>query len=265
MADAQAPSQQFPASPRGDGGQASTSQGTPAASTTSSPSSTALLSLTMVPASTSADVGVPILVSSGIERAVGQRRLCSGSLTIDATAIGGLADFPSNADTRFASASASNRINDDRSRQCYGVDQLTLRTLNTVRYLQEAAHFIEALELETTACGDAVVVVRLERELQSLIELRRKQQADHDAYVKFLQVAHSGRRDELKHQQKIGSELVAEKAVLSDSLDRSTVDLVATRRERRINQAWVAELEAQVGTTSAFSPGAQLDFLAENS
>lgn len=75
--------------------------------------------------------------------------------------------------------------------QCFGVERLALRTLNTTRYLRSTLQYLEMVEQQLASNSSASDAVRLGQECQVLTERLCKQQEDHETQLRDLRVTHA--------------------------------------------------------------------------
>ncbi|KAE9003688.1 hypothetical protein PR003_g18237 [Phytophthora rubi] len=75
--------------------------------------------------------------------------------------------------------------------QVYGVDELALRAMNTVRYLQTAVQRVLALEQGSSAQNDSAQIVQLRAECAQLVANLASQKAEYETNVAALEAVHA--------------------------------------------------------------------------
>ncbi|KAE9336405.1 hypothetical protein PR003_g12526 [Phytophthora rubi] len=164
--------------------------------------------------------------------------------------------------------------------QVYGVDELALRAMNTVRYLQTSIQRVLALEQGSSAQSDSAQIAQLRAECAQLVANLASQKTEYETNVDALEAAHAeamlntpapisasvpnlpllGKlQDEIDALRAAAGRLSCEKSDLQDQILASAREAKRLQESRDLRDKRIAELEAE-----KFSAAALMDFLAGN-
>ncbi|KAE8976841.1 hypothetical protein PR001_g25301 [Phytophthora rubi] len=169
--------------------------------------------------------------------------------------------------------------------QVYGVDELALRAMNTVRYLQTSIQRVLALEQGSSAQSDSAQVAQLRAECAQLVANFASQKTEYETNVAALEAAHAeamlntpapisasvpnlplpGKlQDEIDALRAATGRLSCEKSDLQDQILASAREVKRLQESRDLRDKRIAELEAELAGVQKFSAAALMDFLAGN-
>ncbi|KAE9076139.1 hypothetical protein PF010_g24020 [Phytophthora fragariae] len=169
--------------------------------------------------------------------------------------------------------------------QVYGVDELALRAMNTVRYLQTSIQRVLALEQGSLAQSDSAQVAQLRAECAQLVANLASQKTEYETNVAALTAAHAEamlntpapisasvpnlplpgkQQDEIDALQAAAGRLSCEKSDLQDQILASAREVKRLQESRDLRDKRIAELEAELAGVQKFSAAALMDFLAGN-
>ncbi|KAE8977971.1 hypothetical protein PR003_g26425 [Phytophthora rubi] len=167
--------------------------------------------------------------------------------------------------------------------QVYGVDELALRAMNTVRYLQTAVQRVLALEQRSSAQSDSAQVAQLRAECAQLVANLASQKTEYETNVAALEAAHAeamlttpapistyvpnlpppGKlQDEIDALRAAAGRLSCEKSDLQDKILASTREVKRLQECQDLRDKRFAELETELAGVQKFSAAALMDFLA---
>ncbi|KAJ8516387.1 hypothetical protein ON010_g18453 [Phytophthora cinnamomi] len=139
---------------------------------------------------------------------------------------------------------------------CYGVDQLALRALNTVRYLQLTVRYLNALERQSSGPSSAADIVRLNMDARICHAEQLRAASAGSSALTTSAISDGTEIQKLKAEvprlRQKGAELKSEKVSLSGALDVAVSDLAAAQAELSANQQHALELTAQVNELRRF-------------
>ncbi|KAE9200160.1 hypothetical protein PF004_g19077 [Phytophthora fragariae] len=169
--------------------------------------------------------------------------------------------------------------------QVYGVDELALRAMNTVRYLQTLIQRVLTLEQGSSAQSDSAQVAQLRAECAQLVANLASQKTEYETNIAALEAAHDetilntpapisasvpnlplpGKlQDEIDALRAAAGRLSCEKSDLQDQILASAREVKRLQESRDLRDKRIAELEADLAGVQKFSAAALMDFLAGN-
>ncbi|KAE9005442.1 hypothetical protein PR003_g18168 [Phytophthora rubi] len=169
--------------------------------------------------------------------------------------------------------------------QVYGVDELALRAMNTVRYLQTSVQRVLTLEQGSSAQNDSAQVAQLRAECAQLVANLASQKAEYETNVAALEAAHAeamlntpaptptpvpnfpppGKlQDEIDALRAAAGRLSCEKSDLQDQILASTREVKRLQEFQDLRDKRIAELETELAGVQKFSAAALMDFLSGN-
>ncbi|KAE8995073.1 hypothetical protein PR002_g19738 [Phytophthora rubi] len=169
--------------------------------------------------------------------------------------------------------------------QIYGTDELALRAMNTVRYLQVAVQRVLALEQGSPAQNESAQVAQLRAECAQLVARLASQKTEYETNVAALEAAHAeamlntptpvptsssdlpppGKlQDEIDALRSAAGRLSCDKSELQGQLLASTQEVSRLQASRDLRDKRIAELESELAGVKRFSAAALMDFLSGN-
>ncbi|KAE8903974.1 hypothetical protein PF003_g11664 [Phytophthora fragariae] len=166
--------------------------------------------------------------------------------------------------------------------QVYGVDELALRAMNTVRYLQTAVQRVLELEQGSSAQSDSAQVAQLRAECAQLVANLASQKTEYETNVAALEAAHAeamlttpapistsvpslpppGKlQDEIDALRAAAGRLSCEKSDLQDKILALTREVKRLQECQDLRDKRFAELETELAGVQKFSAAALMDFL----
>ncbi|KAE8977986.1 hypothetical protein PR002_g24851 [Phytophthora rubi] len=167
--------------------------------------------------------------------------------------------------------------------QIYGTDELALRAMNTVRYLQVAVQRVLALEQGSSAQSDSAQVAQPRVECAQLVARLASQKTGYETNMAALEAAHAeamlntptpaptsnpnlpppGKlQDEIDALRSAAGRLNCDKSDLQDQLLASTQEVSQLQAARDLRDKRIAELEGELAGVKKFSATALMDFLS---
>ncbi|KAE8987593.1 hypothetical protein PR001_g22277 [Phytophthora rubi] len=167
--------------------------------------------------------------------------------------------------------------------QIYGTDELALRAMNTVRYLQVAVQRVLALEQGSSAQSDSAQVAQPRAECAQLVARLASQKTGYETNMAALEAAHAeamlntptpaptsnpnlpppGKlQDEIDALRSAAGRLNCDKSDLQDQLLASTQEVSQLQAARDLRDKRIAELEGELAGVKKFSATALMDFLS---